>query len=133
MNLKSLKKDELIEKCEELQQLVNNQKYLKQAVETKDNEISKLKEELKHKDSQNKNKESERLNQAMQAKDNEIENLKKQFKKDYDSLKRLLDKRVNELNSVVFQYGALLKTLQGTLDSHIELNDRIVNDIKGGN
>lgn len=84
---------------------IEEQKHLAEAVEAKDKEIAELREQLR--------KERERQVQSVNT-----ENLQKEH-----------TRRVKELNHLIALHGNLLKTLQGTLDNAIELNEYFVNEV----
>lgn len=136
MDYGKVKKEELIEKCKDLQEKLDETVHLKEAVEEKDKEIAKLIEQSKVKrESEVKEAVDKKVNyyeKEIQRKDSEIKRIKEDSKRQIEKATKEIQRRAGELNKTVFQYGALLKTLQGTLDTHLELNDFIVSEIKGG-
>lgn len=155
MNYANLKKADLLN-------LVIEQQHLAKAVEVKDQEINQLNDRIKelietHADNLKKHTEELRnlVNQQtkqLAAKEQEIAGTRDQLvsdlnKKHADERKALTDSvvnwekkyyeldalRVKQLNTVLFAYGDLLKTEQGVVDTHLKLNQYIVDELSGGN
>lgn len=112
MDLKKLTKDELI-------QMVEDRKHLVSVVKKKDEEIAELKR--KHKDD---------LEAAIKRSELKHEDLVKEQGEYAERLKKYVEQQGHAINEVMFQYGALLKTLQGTIDAHIYINDKISKILK---
>lgn len=112
MDLKKLTKEELID-------MVNDRKHLSSVVSEKDKEIERLKklhnEELQKKD------------ETLKVKEENIRNEQKAY---VEKLKNYVEKQNKSINELLFQYGALLKTIQGSLDSHIYINDKLIESLK---
>lgn len=112
MDLKKLTKEELIK-------MVEDRKHLASVVTEKEREIERLKE--KHR---------EDLKAQEKRTEQRVENARDEQKAYVQKLKRYVDKHSKTVNELVFQYGALLKTLQGSVDAHIYINDKIIEDLK---
>lgn len=103
MDYSKMTKQELIEK-------LNEQKHLADAVDAKDREINSLKDELGEAEEKSKNYGS----------------LKFQF----ETLTEEFDKRTTLLNKYSEVYLSLLKVLQGTVDTHVEINSFLIEKAK---
>lgn len=112
MDLKKLTKDELIK-------MVEDRKHLSSVVSEKEKEIERLKE--KHR---------EDLKTQEKRTEQRIENAREEQKEYVQNLRTYVEKHRKNVNELVFQYGALLKTLQGSVDAHIYINDKIIEDLK---
>lgn len=146
MDYQTMKKSELIEECIKLKDQVTEMKHLSEAVEAKDKEIAKLKETYEAKLEKLKvekdtdiatqtEAKTKNCKEQLAEKDAEFEKVRQGYEKHIKVLEAQLNRRIQELNKVIFQYGALLKTVQGVLDTHLEVNDMIVKEIQneGGN
>ncbi len=116
----------------ELLNLLDQQLHLAAAVESKDIEISKLQQQL-----------SKTELSIKEAKDEVIVTLNQQYEKEYKKLADSLaasqkayndldQLRIAQLNEVIYSHGDLLKALQGVVDTHLKLNEYIVNKLSGG-
>lgn len=144
-------------KAGELEKKIAEQKHLASAVEAKDNEISALtnKIEIMQKeldDAALKISTQKHLADAVEAKDGEIIKSKNEFdarlKTEIDRVTKIHEetekkqtetiqflggeeqRRVDELNRLILQHGNLLKSIQGTVDNAIALNDFMVEEIQ---
>lgn len=93
-------------------------RYLSEAINIKDKEIWELKQNAE--DFANKKLESVQKNF-----ENAQKNYQEVIKKQEDQIKKL----AAHINNLINNHGSLLKTLQGTLDNAIALNDYVYNDI----
>lgn len=124
-NFKEWKKIDLIAKCEE-------NVHLASAVNAKDAEMVQLKKE--HQTVYNELKQNvdksikEAVDRATKEKDQNIVNLQKLL----EQRDKLLKHYASKLDNLVAVHGALLKSLQGTLDIAIEHNQFFVENINGG-
>ena len=147
----------LQEENRRLQETITAQKHLADAVEAKDKELSALKNknEMLMKeldDAALKISNQKHLADAVEAKDSEISKSKNDFdtrlkteidrvikiheeteKKQADTIQKLndaLQRRCNELNRFIALHGNLLKSLQGSIDNAIALNDFMVEQVQ---
>ena len=97
---------------------IEEQKHLAEAVEAKDKEIAALREGLQ----------LERA-RGVQNDSKAIENAVKHYEQENKQLREEINRRVRELNRIIALHGNLLKSLQGTLDNAIELNEYFVNEV----
>jgi len=129
-----MSKEELIKECE-------NNVHLAQAVEAKDKEISDLKAREKSQIEAVKEKLQKEIDTLLLEKENEIERrvteikteMKKteeKDKKDIEVLMKVRDRRIEELNKLLYAHGDLLKTLESTINTHLTLNGYIVQEIQ---
>lgn len=115
-------------KAELLEECINN-KHLAEAVGVKDQEIADLKRQ--HRD---EIKELRKLPQdAKSAGDLKLKEVMEKNQKDLNAIMKLHDEALvkhkqvalmyrNQRDHVMFAHGALLKTIQGTLDNSLDLN-----------
>lgn len=92
--------------------------YLAKAVDEKDKKIWELKQNAE--DFANKKLESIKKN---------FENTQKNYQEVIKKQEEQIKKLSNYINVLLNTHGSLLKTLQGTIDNAISLNDYIYNDI----
>ena len=104
---------------EELKDMIKDRKHLTSTIKKKDEEIEKLKQ---------KNQEDVESAEKRAAKksENEINTLKQQV----NQLQEYAKKKHEDLNEIMFQYGALLKSMQGVTDSHIYINEQMAKNFK---
>lgn len=111
-----------IELEQQIEQLTEEKKYLAQAVEDKDREISKLKQNTDHTavdaELQNVKAENERLKQQVKTLESRV-----------DELEQIERRRVDELNNYIFMHGAFIKTVQGALETASLLNDKVTKQV----
>lgn len=112
MELEKLTKAELIE-------MVEDRKHLVTTVKHKEKEIEDL-----------KSKNEEDIKAAETRARIKHEGLIKEREDMIEKLQAYIRKQNQNINGIMFQYGALLKTLQGSLDSHIFINEKIIADLK---
>jgi len=138
----------------ELLEIVEEQVHLASAVNAKDQEILLLKEEMKAIKTKAKDEVEAIKTQAQEEHDKLVVNFEQQKNQSYLELKaqyegevktlkdaaaslnlklqELQQLRVNDLNKLIMVHGDLLKTLQGVVDTHLNLNDLVVEKL-GGN
>lgn len=128
-DLEKLKKDELIE-------IVLEQQHLAEAVKAKDLEISKLKEKHELEIDIRVSAKIEAVEKQLADKHKEIDGIKTQYDSDIRNLVEELERRDTFLKSlgasvsdILERYHSLLKIMQGTVDSHIELHGLSTNTI----
>ena len=144
----------------EMQQLIDkltaeNAKniHLKEAVEAKDAEIAKLNLEVaKIANLEQAIAKNNHLKEAVEAKDAEIANLQRisentlqdrlhELQQQWDAEKSKLqqetefvvnvrDRRIAELNKLIFAYGDLLKGLEALTNTHLSLNKYMIDEIQ---
>lgn len=91
--------------------IIEEQKHLAAAVEAKDKKIAELREDLQREKNKSTQDDSKPIESAIRP------------------LEQQLERRVKELNHLIALHGNLLKTLQGTLDNAIELNEYFVGEV----
>ncbi len=145
-----LTKAEIIEKLVAAEVTIAKQEHLASAVHAKDNEISKLtaenrqlikdraelellriikKDTLAGKDNIVKMYD-DKVAQLQKDHDLAFKTVSDNYRADTDGLKKLLDRRVAELNELINVHGAFLKASQGALDLAISLNEKFVTNIQ---
>jgi len=147
MKYSNMKKEELIALLKENESLVEAGKtliHLPKAIEAKDKEINVLKEAknqlIEKKDVALKELE-ERLAEKYQKEYLELKTrTDAELKKTKDALAESQKKnydldalRITQLEEVLYAYGDFLKLTQASVDSHMKLNEYIVNRLQGGN
>lgn len=138
MDLQKLKKEQLID-------VIEKQSHLAEAVEAKDLEIEKLKRDIKEIKEKEKVANKELMNGIIEDKEKEVSKLKSKINELEETLRKM--PRLEDIQKLVMKDGIinlyknayvnLLKTLQGTLDAHIDLETFVQqadNNLKiGGN
>ena len=141
----------------ELVEIIENQKHLAEAIEAKDYELSqkdvelerarekaKKVDDLKKENEQLKNdnallsKDSDGLAKTLQAEhDRKLKELEDNHKKaiekkdaDYKVLLEEYQNKMKQFDKWILTHGNLLKALQGTLDSHIDLNELLIKELQ---
>lgn len=149
-------KAELELKIEDLESQIEEQKHLADAVEVKDQEIIKLTNLLSEKQKNEKEliskimglerkiKENEHLAEAINAKDKELtalterseiekekirNDMERICRREIELLEKTVERRTREVDKLLRVHGSLLKSLQGTLDNAIELNEYVYNEV----
>jgi pantothenate kinase-related protein Tda10 len=143
MDYKKLKKEELIK-------IVEEQALLASAIQGKDQEITDLKE--KHKTQiadlrknhavivDAKDAEYQSLQQEIEirveARTHEIrKQYEERFKKQEETIAGLTagrDRRISELDKILYAHGDLLKSLESVVNTHLTLNGYIIREIQEG-
>lgn len=112
------------------QNKLNEQRHLADVVEVKDKEIARIKEDSQKEIARIKEdcrrKEDERSSDA----NNVIKNATKPLEHENEKIRKELDRRINELNRLIRVHGNLLKSIQGSLDNAIELNEYIIKEVQ---
>lgn len=112
---------------------IEEQKHLASAVDAKDREMAQLREkhlnDIKSFDAEWKT----RLKHLEESQETSKRNVADSYENRIKYLENENKIRVKELDQVLRVHGSLLKTLQGTIDNAIELNELIFNNIIGGN
>lgn len=125
MDYSGLKKDELIK-------LLQEQAHLASAVEAKDQEIAKLLVQLDNAKQSNNGVKDQLIldiNKKHEADHKLLSDSLAAWEKKYHDLDAL---RIQQLSTVLLAHGDLLKTLQGVVDTHLKLNQYIVDELSGG-
>ena len=125
-------KAELEIKYKEALEKIEEQKYLASAVDAKDRELAQMMKSHQEELELINKRHQEELKRA----ESKIESNKKDISDSYERRINFLEtengRRVKELDQLLRVHGALLKSLQGTIDNSIELNEFIFNRITGG-
>lgn len=108
-----------------IKNLEAEKRYLSEAIDTKDKEIWELKKKANEEKVVAKNFADKQIEDFKKAFEIKEKQLLEAIKKQEDQIKKLS----NYINVLLNTHGSLLKTLQGTIDNAISLNDYIYNDI----
>jgi hypothetical protein len=141
----------------ELIEIIENQKHLAEAVEAKDYELSQKDVELERaqgraarvdalekeiaqlkKENTVLSKDSDGLAKDLQVEhEKKIKELEDNHKKalekkdaDYKALLEEYQNKMRQFDKWILTHGNLLKALQGTLDTHIDLNDLLIKELQ---
>lgn len=152
---------EVIKELEPLAEKGKEFIHLPKAIESKDKEINRLQDRLnelkteKDKEIESLNHKKDRLiddfDSKFKAKEKELQEkynketldyktkLDEELKKTKDALAESQKKnydldalRIKQLEEVLYAYGDFLKLTQAAVDSHMKLNEYIVNGLQGG-
>lgn len=128
MDYTNLKKDELLAVVFSLENKIEEQKHLASAVDAKDAEIARLSKQI----AENKAETVKEVNELK----NKIAELKGELHthvNNKDAIKKLEEENKRLVafgNQYISVFRNTLKSLQGTLDNAIELNDILLNGVK---
>lgn len=102
--------------------ITEEKRYLAQAVDAKDKEISSL---IKQADKSEIAAELQNSKAADERSKGRIRDLESRI----EELEQIEKRRVEELNNYIFMHGALIKTIQGVLESASLLNDKVTKEV----
>ena len=108
-----------------IKNLETEKRYLSEAIDAKDREIWELKKKANEEKVVAKNFADKQIEDSKKTFEIKEKQLLEVIKKQEEQIKKLS----NYINVLLNTHGSLLKTLQGTIDNAISLNDYIYNDI----
>lgn len=106
---------------EEMKKKIEEMKHLEKAMEATNLELSKLKQDFEK-------KVQERVSEIT----NKMTAENKDLKESLANSQNAFQLRIKQLEGLLFSHGDLLKSLQALTDTHLKLNQYIVEEINGG-
>lgn len=110
-----------------LQNTEEEKKYLAEAIKQKDSEISELRKSKSSDLIEHKNIEESKQN--LSSENAILKNENTVLKQRVEQLEAIEQRRVDELNSYIFIHGALIKTVQGAIETASKLNEMITKEV----
>lgn len=110
-----------------LQTVEEEKKYLAEAIKHKDSEISELRKSKSSDLIEHKNIEESKQNLSLE--NAILKNENTVLKQRVEQLETIEQRRVDELNSYIFIHGALIKTVQGAIETASKLNEMITKEV----
>lgn len=124
-------KIELEQQIEELQAELKTKeqekKHLADAIDAKDREVSKKQNEIES--IVKKKNEVEEENKKLKTELSEIKYEVEMQNTRIKDLEKIEERRVNELNELIFIHGSFIKTLQGSLETASLLQDKVLEKV----
>lgn len=121
----------LVAEIENLKKQLEDQKeekkFLSQALESKGHDVDALQKELDKTNEENTDskKKAREVENSLKVKDDQIKKLSEAV----SVLQGIDQRRVKELNEVIYSYEALQKSMQGTLEVSSLLKDKLLKEI----
>ena len=133
-------KAELEKELASLEAKVKSMEHLASAVDAKDREIADLnrshreefdtliREHIKELEALRKEKQKVE-NDSRNILEKSVENVEKKYKKVLEELTNRLSTREKQLSKIIGFHGSLLKSLQGQLETSLEVNEYFINEV----